>query len=79
MTEIVKINGVNLSDTSIDLSKGFSAFFRTWIVANNIKTLTDEDMQKAEQEYADFSEFSKRGWCGVERSIQRKKLTWPDE
>ena len=73
MIKITAINGISLTDTSIDLSMGFPAFFRAWIVAINIETLTGEDMQKAEQEYADLDDFNKRGWFGIEASIQRKK------
>ncbi|OEJ66582.1 hypothetical protein [Magnetovibrio blakemorei] len=74
MAKIIAVNEIRLDDKTIDLSRGFPAFFRAWIVANDIKTLTCGDRQKAEQEYANLCEFSKRGWCGIEANRSAKKI-----
>jgi len=79
MIKITAINGISLSDTSVDLSQGFPSFYRAWLEANNVEDPEDSDLQKAEKEYADLSDFSKRGWCGVERSILRTRRRPPDE
>lgn len=79
MVEITAVNGISLTDPSIDLSQGFPPFYRRWLKVNNVEHPTKTDFQKAEQEYSLLDENIQREWCGIEASVQRNKLSLTDE